>query len=246
MLYEVKENIATITVNRPDKMNALNSRLVDDITGLLEEINENTEIRAVVIKGAKCKAFIAGADIGELHQMKDTFEFRRYYQKNVHMADVMMNMDQPVIVAIDGYAFGGGTALSLSADFVICTDRSKFGTMEVNVGFPGNGSMLTKLVGKQKAAELTMLGSEFDAQEAYRMMLVNKIVKPEELNSAVEDLCSQIKQKSYYAVKMAKRVIYITLNSGLAAAGAYESDASAVCFLTEDCQNLIDNFVNKK
>ncbi|MDR1193935.1 MAG: enoyl-CoA hydratase/isomerase family protein [Peptococcaceae bacterium] len=246
LLYSADQKIANVTINRPEKMNALDSALIDDLYELFCQIDGDETVRAVVVRGAGGKAFVAGADIGEIYRMRDTFKFRSYIDHNVRLFNKMMTLSQPIIAAINGYAFGGGCALAMSCDLVVATDRSKFGTQEINMGFVGNGTALTLLAGKQKAAEMTMLGGVISAEEAYRLMLVNRLVPPDKLEETVSGLCEGLLRQSSFALKMAKQVIYNALDAGFRAAGSYETDAATVCYNTPQCQAAIDSFVNKR
>jgi enoyl-CoA hydratase len=245
LLYSVENQIARVTINRPEKMNALDSVLVNDLYELFCRIDEDESVRVVVIRGAGEKAFVAGADIGEIHRMDDTFAFRAYVGYNVRLLDKMMTLSQPIVAAINGYAFGGGCAIAMACDLVVATDRSKFGTQEINMGFVGNGTMLTLLAGKQKAAEMTMLGGVISAEEAQRMMLVNRVVPPDQLEETVNSLCAGLVRQSPFALKMTKQVIYNALDTGIRAAGTYETDAAAVCYNTPQCKTALSRFVNK-
>lgn len=245
LLYSVEDGIATITVNRPDKLNALNTEVVNGLHALIDAIDGDRSIRVVVLRGTGDKSFVAGADIGEFAEMEDSFAFRSYFDSNIKLCAKISNLSQPVICAVDGYALGGGCALTLASDFVIATDRSSFGVLESNMGFVGNGSSLTRLCGRHKAAELTMLGLVIDAQEAYRLFLVNRVVSPEQLDEEVDKLCRKLIRRSYFMLKMTKQTIRTALDTGLSHANDFETDAAVTCFDTKECQAAIEKFLNK-
>ena len=245
LLHSVTDQVAYIVINRPEKLNAFDSSLTKELFTLLCDIDENPDIRVVIIRGAGGKAFVAGADIAELHRMRDVREFQRYFDSNVRLYAKIRNLSQPVVAMVDGYAFGGGCGLVLACDLVFATTNSKFGTQEINMGFVGNGAALVALAGRQKAAELTMLGGTISAEEAHRIMLVNKVVPQEQLEDTVNGICATLKKKSPHALKMSKKVINMALEGGYNAACCYESDVAAVCFETEECKGAIAAFVNK-
>ena len=245
LLYSVEDGVATITINRPEKLNPLNLQLINDMYELLCSVDADPDVRVVLLRGSGDKAFVAGADIEEFYQMENSFAFLHYLQDNVRLVNRIMCLSQPVIAAVNGYAFGGGCALAMASDLVIATKRSKFAVQEINVGFPGNGSSLTFLVGRQKAAEMTMLGGTYTAEEAKAMMLVNWVVEPEEFEPQISKICGQLKRKSPYALKMAKQVIFNALNTGFSAAGDYEINVASCCFETKPCRAALEAFVKK-
>ena len=243
--YAVENEIASITFNRPEKLNPLNITMVMDLYEILDEIDGDESIRVVVLRGAGRKAFIAGADISEFGEMENHFEFREYIQQNCKTYMKIMQISQPVIAAVNGFAFGGGCGMVLSSDIVVATTNSMFATQEISLGFPGNGTTLTNLVGKHKAAELTMLGNVFSAEEAYRLMIANRLVMPEVLDDTVAQICKELKAKSFYGLKMAKRVIYNALDSGISASSAFEADAAGMCFSTPQFKAAVEGFLQK-
>jgi enoyl-CoA hydratase len=202
---EARDNIAVITVNRPDKLNALNAETVTELRTALEQVASDATIRAVILTGAGEKSFVAGADIAELSKMtpiggidvsrqgQDTFRF-------------LETMRKPVIAAVDGFALGGGLELALACHFRVASEHAKFGLPEVKLGIiPGYGGTvrLPRVVGRGRALELILTGEMIDAQEAYRIGLVNRVFPQPQLMGAAVDLAQKIAANGPVAVGLA-------------------------------------------
>lgn len=238
--------LANVKVNRPEKYNALNSGLLDELYLLFSELDQDSEVRVIVLSGTGGKAFIAGADLEEVSNKSDPFDFREYYLKFVKLADKIMNLSKPVVAAVQGYAFGGGCLLALSCDLVVATKNSKFGQQEINYGFMGGAGLLPKLIGKHRAAEIVMLGNTFDAAEAYRIGVVNKLVAEDELENEVQHFCANLMKKSPQALQMIKSSIRVSLEAGTGVANLYESEVASLCLSTASSHEAIATFLNKK
>jgi enoyl-CoA hydratase len=183
LIYEKKEDIGLLTINRPDKLNAISNELTSELSQLLGEIENDEELRVLIITGAGDKAFVAGADIKELVD-RDAKIGRRVSRERQEIFSRIENLQIPVIGAVNGYALGGGLEIALACSIRVCSEKAQFGAPEVKLGIiPGDGGTqrLPRLVGLGRAMEMILTGDFIDAQEAYRIGLVNKVFPHEEL-----------------------------------------------------------------
>lgn len=206
LLFTVDDDgIATLVINRPDKLNALNNAVLDELQKVFSHIRENDLVKGVIVTGHGEKAFVAGADIKEL-SMLDTKSGRRASEKGQDLFNYIEEMPKPVIALVNGYALGGGSELAMACHIRIATDNAIFGFPEVSLGLiPGYGGTqrLTRLVGKGRAMEMIMTGAHVSAQRAFDTGLVNRIVQATEgFNTAIE-MMRQILKKSPLAVSKA-------------------------------------------
>lgn len=245
IVFTQSDGVAEVKVDRPEKFNALDGELLDNLYRLFGEMDDDPEIRVIVLSGTGGKAFMAGADIKEISGKLNPFEFRDYYLKFIKLSKRIMGLSKPVIAAVQGFAFGGGCLLALSCDMVIATRKSRFGQQEINYGFMGSAALLTKLVGKHKAAEIVMLGQVFDAAEAYRLGIVNKMVDEEDLAGEVNRICSLLISKSPEALHMIKNSIRVSLETGNDVSNLYESEVASLCISTAAAKAAIDSFLKK-
>ena len=199
---ELDTNIFTITINRPDKLNALNKTVLEELENAIEQVYKDENIRAVIITGAGEKAFVAGADIAEFTEVQDD-EGAALAQKGQNIFFKIENCPKPVIAAINGFALGGGCELAMACHFRLASTNAKFGQPEVNLGLiPGYGGTqrLTMLVGKGKAMELMMTGNMIGADEAKSLGLVNYVESSENLIPKTKEILNQILTKSPLAI----------------------------------------------
>src|SRR6185312_603416 len=202
IMTTLENNIFTITINRPDKLNALNQAVLNELNDAMETVYNNAEIKGVIITGAGEKAFVAGADISEFISVKND-EGALLSQKGQEIFFKIENCPKPVIAAVNGFSLGGGCELAMSCHFRLASTNAKFGQPEVNLGIiPGYGGTqrLTMLVGKGKALELMMTGSMINADEAKSLGLVNYVETPENLIPKTKEILSQILTKSPVAI----------------------------------------------
>lgn len=202
LLTSLNEDIFTITVNRPDKLNALNKTVLDELGKAIQQLYTDKQIRAAIITGAGSKAFIAGADITEFTQVKDD-EGAKLARRGQDIFFQIENAPKPVVAAVNGFALGGGCELAMACHFRLASENAKFGQPEVNLGLiPGYGGTqrLTALVGKGKAMELMMTGSMIDAAEAKSLGLVNYVTSQETLVEETKQLLKTILSKSPIAI----------------------------------------------
>ncbi len=247
--YEVKEDIGTITINRPQKKNALNRATRMELRKVLEEIRSSQELRVLIITGAGQDAFIAGADIPELKEMNqwDMMDYLSTLSQQLYTD--FGNLEIPVIAMINGYCFGGGLEVALACDIRIASEDASFGQLEIRLGImPGGGATqrLPGLVGPAIAKELMFTGRIIDAQEALRIGLVNRVVPKDTLKEAVWELARNIARKSPIAIKLIKRSVNRSVQVPSDVGLAYEALAECLCFTTEDHEEGLSAFLEKR
>jgi enoyl-CoA hydratase len=238
--------VATITLNRPDKLNALNADLLRELTAAFAALAEKTP-RAVVVTGAG-KAFSAGVDIGELSAMS-TVEAKRRADLGHALGALMESLPCPVIAAVNGFALGGGCELALACDFMYAADTAKFGQPEVNLGvIPGFGGTqrLARRVGIARARELVYTGEIIGADKALAIGLVNAVVPKDELSTRVRAVADAIASKGPLAIAQAKRAMLRGVEGDVPSANELEAQAFAMLFGSEDQKEGMKAFVEKR
>lgn len=204
LLTSLENGIFTITINRPDKLNALNKTVIEELGKALDEVYSNTEIKSAIITGSGPKAFVAGADISEFTSL-DSKGGKAFAQNGQDLVfSKIENSFKPIVAAVNGFALGGGCELAMACHFRLCSENAKFGQPEVNLGLiPGYGGTqrLTHLIGKGKAMELMMTGNMVDANEAKQLGLVNYVTSAEALIDKTKELLQLINTKAPLAVK---------------------------------------------
>jgi enoyl-CoA hydratase/carnithine racemase len=244
---EKKGGIGTLSLNRPEVRNAFNQEMIDEIRDALRLIDKDEEIRVLIITG-EGKAFQAGADIAELSRMKP-MDILRWNEGIVRINGALEKLRQPVIAAINGAAMGGGLELAISCTLRVVSESAKMAIPEVKLGIiPGTGGTqrLPRLIGKGRAAELLLTGEPIDAQEAYRIGLVNKVVPDGEAVSRAEALAQKIMANAPIAVEMAKDALEIGKDLPLEHAVQYSQKNCVICFSTEDMKEGIGAFLEKR
>lgn len=249
IIYEKKEAIAKITVNRPKSLNALNKEMVLELGRAFDDARTDDKIKVVIITGTGDKAFIAGADIYAMkdYSSSDALLFVRLIKEKV--LDAIRSMEKPVIAAVNGYALGGGCEVAMACDLILAVETAKFGQPEISLGLvPGLGGMtyLSRLIGIKKAKELVFTGDFIDAKEAERLGLINRVVPPGKLDDAVNEITSKILDKSSIAIRVAKEAINYGVEMSQDAALAYENLCFAYLFSTEDAREGIRAFLEKR
>ena len=247
LLLETENNICTITINRPDKLNALNKDVFKDLDNVMDEIKNNPEIKSAIITGAGPKAFVAGADITEFAGLTKE-EAAALAQRGQDIFLKIENSPKPVVAAVNGFALGGGCELAMACHFRLCSDNAKFGQPEVNLGLiPGYGGTqrLVQLIGKGKAMELLMSAHLIDAAEAKQLGLVNYVTTAETLLDRTKQILTAINSKAPLAVaaciKTANAVFNETQNGY-----AEEINEFAKCFATDDMIEGTTAFLEKR
>jgi len=247
-LYEKRDGMATITINRPEAMNALNAETIPEILSRLDDAEKDDNIKVVVITGAGEKAFCAGLDLKPMRDIKviKAVEISRLGQK---LTLAIEELGKPVIAAINGYALGGGLELSMACDIRIVSEKARVGQPEVNVGLiPGWGGTqrLPRLVGKGIAKELIFTGKMIDAKTAERIGLVNMVVPPEKLMSAVNELADVIMSKPPIAIRLAKELINSSIETDQGTGLVHEAEAFGILSSTEDYREGVSAFIEKR
>jgi enoyl-CoA hydratase len=245
LVTSLDNNIFTVTINRPDKLNAINSEVMNDLAAVLDEIENNNDIKAVILTGAGQKAFVAGADITEFLGLSRE-EGQALAQKGQDIFFRIERNNKPIVAAVNGFALGGGCELAMACHFRIASDNAKFGQPEVNLGLiPGYGGTqrLVHLVGKGRALELLLTGNMMDAQTALQYGLVNHVVPQEELLQKARTILTVITAKAPLAV--AKCIT--AANAAFTDKGhQIEIEAFGECFATEDMKEGTAAFLEKR
>ncbi len=248
LLVEIRDHVARVTINRPDKLNALNAKAKSEMKSLFEYLKANDEVFVVVLTGAGEKAFVAGTDIKELTELT-TESGRAFSEGGQVIFNLIENLGKPVIAAINGYALGGGLELALACHLRIASENAKFGQPEVNLGIiPGYGGTqrLARLVGKGRAMEMILTGEPIDAQEALRIGLVNRVVPAGELHAVAKAMAQKIISKGQIAIRMALKAINMTHETNLTDGQALEASLFGVCCGTEDFKEGTKAFLEKR
>jgi enoyl-CoA hydratase len=248
VLFEKEGFVGTITLNRPDKLNALNAELVGELHRVLAEVRRDKDLRALIVTGAGDKAFAAGADIAAMSTMTGP-EAKAFGELGHAVGAQMETLAIPVIAAVNGFALGGGCEMALACDFIHASTKAKFGQPEVNLGvIPGFGgtNRLARRVGIGRARELCFTGDVIGAEEALRIGLVNGIHAPEELLGKVKEIAAKIATKGPLAVAQAKRVLLRGLDVPLPTANELEVQAFAALFGSEDQREGMAAFLGKR
>ena len=248
LLFTVSDRIGTVTINRPDKLNALNAQAKDKLRSLFTHIKTDPAIDVVVITGAGEKAFVAGTDIGELTALNSE-SGKEFSSKGQEVFDLIENLGKPVIAAVNGYALGGGCELALACHVRIAADNAKFGQPEVNLGvIPGYGGTqrLARLIGRGRAMELILTGNQIDAQEALRIGLVNKVVPQKELLPTASAMAKLIAGKGQIAIRMALKAVNMTTETTLSDGQQLEASLFGVCCDTADFREGTKAFIEKR
>jgi enoyl-CoA hydratase len=247
LLTSIENNVLTITINRPDKLNALNRDVFTDLDNALDDIGKNPHVRSVVITGAGTKAFVAGADISEFNGFSKN-DAVALAKRGQDIFAKIERCNKPIIAAVNGFALGGGCELSMACHFRIASENAKFGQPEVNLGLiPGYGGTqrLVQLIGKGRALELLMSGNMIDANTALQYGLVNYVVKQDELLAKARSILEVINSKAPLAVaasiKTANAVFDETINGF-----ELEIEEFGNCFDTNDMKEGTSAFLEKR
>ena len=248
IIYSAENGIATITINRPKALNALNLATMTELKDVVAKIAVDPEVKVVIITGSGSKSFVAGADIVEM-STKNAVEGRVWGQVGQDTFTAIENLPQPVIAAINGFALGGGCELSCACDIRYASENAKFGQPEVGLGItPGFGGTqrLPRVVGRGYGKELIFTAQMIDAQEAYRIGLVNKVVPQEQLMDEVKKTAKKIASNAKIAVQLAKAAVNRGINCDVITGIAYEAEVFGLCFATEDQKEGMGAFVEKR
>ena len=248
LLYEKKAAIAAVTLNRPKVLNALNRQTWKELRTVFEDARDDPEIRGVILTGAGDKAFIAGADIGELAYVT-AVEAEQSSSYGQAVLDLIENLGKPVIAAVNGYALGGGCETAMACTIRLAAEHAKFGQPEVTLGLiPGGGGTqrLPRLVGKGRALQLILSGGMIDAQEAHRIGLVNEVVPAGDLLTRAEAILKQIFANAPIAVKFSIEAVNRGLETNLAEGLSLEASLFGLCAGTGDKAEGTSAFLAKR
>lgn len=249
LLIEREDGVAVVTFNRPQVRNALNRATLAELAQAIDELEADPGVRAVVLTGAGDRAFVAGADINELRAMGDAAEAQAFAAYGQGVFNRLEQMAKPVIVAINGYALGGGCEMAMACDIRLAADTAQLGQPEINLGiFPGYGGSqrLPRLVGRGAAKLMIMTGEMVSAQEALRLGLVDRVVPAAELLAVAKALAKNLASKAPVALALAKKAINTGLDYGLERAIAYEAELFGQVAETEDRREGTAAFLEKR
>lgn len=248
LLFEKKNSIAYVTVNRPKVLNALNAATMSDLRTVFTQLRDDREVRVVILAGAGEKSFVAGADIGEL-QKNNPIEAKEYTHRGQAVLDLIENLGKPVIACINGFALGGGCELAMACTMRLAAENAKLGQPEVKLGIiPGYGGTqrLPRLVGKGLAMQLLLTGEMITAQEAHRIGLVNEVVPADQLISRAEAIAQSIIKNAplaiQYCLEAVNHGVEITLPEGL----FLEATLFAVSCASDDKKEGTSAFLEKR
>ena len=248
IIFEVKDGVAIITFNRPEVLNALNDKLLKELSHALDEIAENEDIRVLILTGAGEKSFVAGADIKEIATF-DALDAKLFAQTGQSTINKFENLPIPVIAAVNGFALGGGCEIALACDFIYASENAMFGLPEINLGLiPGMGGTqrLPRLIGKNMAKEMIFTGKMISAVEAEKIGIVNRVCSQELLMEETVKVAGIIASKGKVSLRAAKQAIDNGMNVNLTTGCSIEIDAFALCFTSPDAKEGASAFLEKR
>ena len=242
------EGYVILTLNRPDKLNALNIQLLDELREVIAEIERDESIRGVIITGSGEKAFAAGADIAELNRL-DGYTGSEYSERGQRVFSMIERLDAPVIAAVNGFALGGGCELAMACHIRLASEKAKFGQPEVNLGIiPGFGGTqrLTRLVGPARSAEYNLTGDMIDAATAERIGLANHVYSPDQLMEKAEEMMKKMLAKGPTALRKTLRAVVASVDATIDEGLALEAKLFGECCDTEDFKEGTGAFLEKR
>lgn len=242
-------HVLTITLNRPEKLNAMTVAMDEQFNQFVYEINNDDDIRSVVLTGAPGRAFCAGSDLTDLDNYGTNWQYRNRFDARKDYARAVYLIRKPIVCAIDGYCIGGGLEMACASDIRLATARSSFGAGEIRWGWHGGSGqtqLLTHLLGPGQAARLLLTGDRIDGAEALRIGLVEQLVEPDQLQAAAHDLAATIASRSPIAVQRTKYMVRVAQNVPLDAGLLVENDSFAYCMTTEDAAEGQAAFAEKR
>ncbi len=245
--YDLREGIATLTIDRPDKLNALSAHVLDDLEAAFRGAEADEAVRGVLLTGAGEKSFVAGADIGQFTEL-DARTGYAFARRGQHVFDRIEQLPKPVIAAVNGYALGGGCELAMGCHVRVASENARFGQPEVDLGIiPGYGGTerLPRLVGRGLATQLILTGEQIDARRAYAIGLVNQVVPAEELMEAATAMLRTILSKGPLAVRLALEALRAS-DLPLAQGQAHEAALFGHAAATEDAKEGAAAFLERR
>ena len=248
ILFEMDGSIASLTINRPDKRNAIDNATVEEIDQILSQVEMNSEIRVLILTGAGDKAFVAGADIHELDK-RDTLRGRSETRRRQEVYTRIEQLEIPSIAAINGWALGTGLELAMACTIRVASSKARLGQPEVKLGItPGAGGTqrLPRLIGMGRAMEMILTGDPISAEQAFAMGLVNRIVEPDQLLAEVKNLATTLASRPRLALQYAKEGVLRSGEGSLAEGLAHESYLHALSCGTQDKKEGVASFLQKR
>jgi len=236
-----------ITLNRPDRLNAINKKMIEEIRTVLEETVKDEKVRVIIFTG-NGRAFSAGADISQFKELEGLTAWQ-FAMKGRELMDYIENYPKPTIAMINGYALGGGLELALACDIRIASDEAQLGLPEITLGiYPGFGGTqrLLKLVGKSRTLEMIMLGERISAKDAERIGLVNRVVPSNDLEKETLNLASKLAERPPLAIQLSKLIVNQGMNSPITVGLNMESLGWGVIFTTKDSKEGVNAFLEKR
>jgi len=247
IIYDKSENVAWITLNRPEVRNAISDTMVSELIQALEDARDDSTVRVIVLTGAGNDVFCAGADVKKFLDLSAADQLARHWRPSPILA--VRNIPKPVIAMVNGLAYGGGCELVLSCDMAIASDNAKFGQLEILVGLmagAGATQILPRLIGEKKTKELLYTGRTLTASEALNIGLINQVVPQAELREATNKLVATLCKRSPIILKVTKMAVNRSLETTLSAGLATERDLFAILFSTDDQKEGIRAFLEKR
>lgn len=244
---EYRGKVAVLTINRPDKLNALNRHVHAEGVAALEKLRRDDEVRVLVITGAGERSFIAGADISEFEGETPVSQRDLFHEKTFFNS--LEQFPKPVIAMVNGFCLGGGNELAMACDLRICTETARFAQPEINLGIMcggGGTQRLPRLVGEGRAMELVLTGDMIDAETAHRFGLVNHVYPADQLEAETMKLAEKIAEKAPIALQLSKEAVKFASRSNLDEGLRREVDLFAICFSTEDKKEGVSAFLEKR
>ena len=248
ILQNIEEHIATITIDRPEALNALNEKVIGELTIAFKEMIQNDRVGVIILTGTGEKSFIAGADIKAMQAMNQSSALE-FGKKGQILTKIIEDSPKPVIAAVNGFALGGGCEISLACHMRIASDNAKFSQPEVSLGIlPGWGGTqrLPRIIGYGLANEMITTGRMIDAKEAYRIGLVNHVVVLSELLNKCQEVASEILQNGPNAIAQSLKCINDSIGLDLESGLAMEVTRFSELFLTEETKEGLSAFVEKR
>lgn len=248
LLFEVADNVALITFNRPKMLNAINREMVLELNDAINKCKGDEDIKAVILTGAGDRAFISGADITEF-KGKSPQEIMKFMEFGHDTLRMMETTEKPVIAAVNGFALGGGTEIAMASDIRFASDKARFGQPEILLGLiPGFGGTqrLPRLIGMGRAKEIILAGEQITAQRAYEIGLVNRVFPAEQLMEETKKFAQKLASMPAFAIKMAKYAINYGYDLALDNARNLEIQCCSQCYSTQDIKEGVAAFLEKR
>ena len=239
--------VAILTINRPDKLNALNIKVHAEGVEALDELRGDDGVRVLVVTGSGEKSFVAGADISEFEGQTPVTQRNTFHERSLF--NTLDSFPKPVIAMVNGFCLGGGNELSMACDLRLCSENARFSQPEINLGIMcggGGTQRLTNLVGETRAMEMILTGDMIDASTAERIGLVNHVYPADELEAKTMELANKIAEKAPIALQLSKEAVKFAARSNLDEGLRREVDLFAICFSTEDKQEGVSAFLEKR